>query len=292
MKRPPMIYHPVHGSRLIGNESRDPADWRPVAGTPRDIADQNRWRFDPWSGNIRRKSDFDADPFGICIAAPGEALRSYKDMKLATDGSVIPPVVPPVDRRHEDRRTVATRQTNPKSAAAATRVPLWLCSTIAKIHWAMAQFAGLTKYGAWNWRVAGVRASEYLSAIERHLEGYKSGERVDPVDGTHHLGNIMACCALMLDAEAAGLLVDDRPPRIDHRPLIAEAEKLLAKLREQYKDIDEPRHYTIADSVSSDTLSASLNKGEDDVSAARPVPTTGHADGAGSKDRAPGREEA
>ena len=140
------------------------------------------------------------------------------------------------------------RDTNPKDAAGDARVPLWLLSSVAKIHWAMAQFAGLLKYGAWNWRVAGVRSSTYISAIERHIEGYKSGEECDPLDGTRHLGNIMACCALIMDAQAAGKLTDDRPPRVDHRPTIKEAEDLMVKLREQYKDRT-PRHYSIADTV-------------------------------------------
>lgn len=135
---------------------------------------------------------------------------------------------------------------NPKDLIADTKVPMWLLSPIAKIHWAIAQFAGLLKYGAWNWRVAGVRCSVYISAIERHLEGYKSGEENDPVDGTKHLANIMACCALLIEAQAANKLTDDRPPRIDHRPAIVEAEALVAKLREQYKD-RKPRHWSILD---------------------------------------------
>lgn len=150
----------------------------------------------------------------------------------------------------EQRRVVSDRRsskdTNPKDAIGDTKVPLWLLSTTAKIAWAMAQFAGLIKYGAWNWRVAGVRTSVYLSAMERHIEGFKNGEWYDPTDGTVHLGNVMACCAILIDAKAAGLLTDDRPPTLDHRPAIAEAEALMAKLKAQYAD-KAPRHYTIGD---------------------------------------------
>jgi hypothetical protein len=138
---------------------------------------------------------------------------------------------------------------NPKAAAGRAKLPLWLCSPIAKAHWAMGQFAGYLKYGAWNWRAAGIEASTYLSAMERHMDSYKSGERYDPVDGTHHLGNIMACCAIMLDAEAAGKLTDDRPPRVDHRPTYAEMEALMARLTDQYKD-KAPKHWTIDDKIS------------------------------------------
>lgn len=141
-----------------------------------------------------------------------------------------------------------TKASNPKDAIGDTKLPMWLLSPIAKAHWALAQFAGMLKYGAWNWRAAGVRSSVYISALERHLEGYKNGETVDPVDGTHHLGNIMACCGILLEAEAIGKLTDDRPPSIPMRPTFEEVQARMAALREQYKD-KTPKHWTIADEV-------------------------------------------
>lgn len=138
------------------------------------------------------------------------------------------------------------KDTNPKDAAAVTRIMLALLSPVAKAHWALAQFAGFLKYGGWNWRVAGVRSSVYLSAAQRHLDAYLSGEEVDPIDGTHHLANVMACCAILLDAKAAGKLTDDRPPSVDIRPTYRALEELAAKLRTQYAD-RAPRHYTIDD---------------------------------------------
>lgn len=159
------------------------------------------------------------------------------------------------ERREAERRVAnnngggAGKMSNPKDVLSDTRIPLWLLSGVAKIHWALAQFAGLLKYGAWNWRVAGIRASVYLSAMERHIEGLKAGEEYDPVDGTHHLGNIMACAAIMLDAKAAGKFIDDRPPALDHRPTIAFGEALMKDLRDKYKDRT-PRHFSIADTHS------------------------------------------
>lgn len=141
----------------------------------------------------------------------------------------------------------AVKDTNPKDQIADKKLPLWLLSPIAKAHWALAQFAGMIKYGAWNWRVAGIRKSVYLSAIQRHFDGILSGEKFDPVDGTRHEANIMACCAILLDAEAAGKIVDDRPPMVDMRPTYAELEALMVKLRQQYADKN-PKHYTIEDS--------------------------------------------
>ena len=144
-----------------------------------------------------------------------------------------------------------TKPSNPKDLAATTRIPLWLLSPIAKAHWALAQFAGLLKYGAWNWRSTGVRSSVYLSALQRHIDAYASGEEVDPIDGTHHMGNIMACAAILLDAMAAGKLVDDRPPSVGLRSTYADLEALGVKLLEQYND-RAPRHFTIVDTEKSE----------------------------------------
>jgi hypothetical protein len=142
----------------------------------------------------------------------------------------------------------ATKDTNPKDAAATARIPLAALSPIAKAHWALAMFAGRLKYGAWNWRRSGVRASIYLDAAMRHLDAYLSGETHDPVDGTHHLGNVMACCAIILDAAAAGKLNDDRPPIVERTSTYAELEQLAACLIEKYKDRS-PVHCTISDEV-------------------------------------------
>jgi hypothetical protein len=83
----------------------------------------------------------------------------------------------------------------------------------------------------------------YLSAAWRHLDAYHSGEEFDPADGTHHLGNVMACCAIILDAEAAGTLDDDRPIFVGIRNVYAWVEEQMVSLREKYKSIN-PTHYT------------------------------------------------
>lgn len=129
------------------------------------------------------------------------------------------------------------KATNPKDAIGITKVPLHMLSPVAKAHWASAQYAGACKYQAYNWRAAGVRGTVYISAAMRHLDAYLSGETHDPVDGTHHLGNVMACCAIILDAAAAGKLNDDRPPFVSMRKDYAEVESLMVDLRKKYAHI-------------------------------------------------------
>ena len=148
----------------------------------------------------------------------------------------------------KDHRTKASNP-NPKEAIGMTKLPLHLCSPVAMAHWSLAQYAGLIKYGAWNWRAAGVRASTYIAAMLRHIEAYSSGEELDPVDGTRHLGNIMACASILMEAKAMGKLTDDRGIAIEFRPEWEEAQQTMAKLVLQYEEHlpggpKSPIHYT------------------------------------------------
>lgn len=139
-----------------------------------------------------------------------------------------------------------TPDLNPKDKIASEKVPLGLLSENAKAHWAFAQFVGMCKYGQGNYRAIPVKAMVYASALERHLDGFKSGEEFDPADGTHHLGAIMACCAILIDAKAAGKLIDDRLPSLSIRDTYAYIEKQMGVIRKKYAD-KKPRHFTIAD---------------------------------------------
>ena len=139
-------------------------------------------------------------------------------------------------------------RTNPKDMIGDKKLALHLLSPIAEAHWVVAQYAGMLKYGAWNWRAAGVRSSVYISAARRHLAAYTSGEEFDPVDGSHHLGNVMACCAILLEAREIGKLTDDRPPCFSHRSAYKWAEDQMAALKVQYAD-KAPKHYTIGDKL-------------------------------------------
>lgn len=142
-----------------------------------------------------------------------------------------------------------TKDANPKDAIADTKLPSHLVSPIVKAYQAIAHFLGNVKYGAWNFRAAGARASVYRAAADRHLDAWFEGEEYDPVDGTPHLANAIACINILIEAKHAGKLEDDRPPS-NHKELAkirAEFEALMPKIREKYKDKN-PRHYTIADS--------------------------------------------
>lgn len=141
----------------------------------------------------------------------------------------------------------ATKPTNPKDGIGITKVPLHLVSGIVKAYQAIAHYLGNVKYGAWNWRAGGARASVYVSAMNRHMDRWWDGEEFDPVDGTPHLANAMCCLNILIESKELGVLNDDRPPSSGRLPAIYEEfEAMMEKIRERYKD-KSPRHWTIAD---------------------------------------------
>lgn len=140
------------------------------------------------------------------------------------------------------------KPSNPKDALGSNRCPMSIISDVAEAEEALAHLEGALKYGFHNYRVVGVRSSIYLDAIKRHYVKYRNGEDRDPKTGVHHLGYLRACSGVLLDAQAMGILTDDRPPAIKgFSQMIDDMEARVKHLKEVFKEHN-PRHYTIADS--------------------------------------------
>jgi hypothetical protein len=73
-----------------------------------------------------------------------------------------------------------SKPTNPKDAIGSTKLPLNLVPDSLTAYAALSFAEGASKYGSYNWRVAGVRASIYKAALERHLKKWWNGEECDP----------------------------------------------------------------------------------------------------------------
>jgi hypothetical protein len=100
---------------------------------------------------------------------------------------------------------------NPKSKFGAKKPNLFLVPAVATLHMADAMGDGARKYGPYNWRENSVAVSVYIAAAKRHMDEWVEGEGCADDSGVHHLGHAAACLAILLDAEAFGNLVDDRP---------------------------------------------------------------------------------
>lgn len=126
------------------------------------------------------------------------------------------------------------KETNPKDSAATARIDISLFPASAVVYGALGMAEGDLKYGGYNYRVAGVKTSVYIAACCRHLyKYYWCGEDCDPKTGVPHLGNALACLAIIVDGIEQGNIIDDRPPK-QSSGLFDRAEKIMMRLMEVF----------------------------------------------------------
>ena len=112
-----------------------------------------------------------------------------------------PEVLSPIDNPVDD---------NPKTVYGTLKAPTHAIPPVAILHLGAAMETGENKYGLFNWRHRTVSSSVYYDALQRHVLAWWDGETVDPDSGVPHLAHVMACCAVLLDAEQNGSLHDNR----------------------------------------------------------------------------------
>jgi hypothetical protein len=138
-------------------------------------------------------------------------------------------VLEPIGYHNKSKATT----TNPKDLLGSKKVSLTKLPPIAVAHAAHAMMDGAGKYGPYNWRDKEVLAHIYIDAAKRHLDTWFEGMEEADDSGVHHLGHAIACCAILLDAQETGNLVDDRPifgdPEKLDRVLKRIADKIKAK---------------------------------------------------------------
>ena len=100
---------------------------------------------------------------------------------------------------------------NPKDKIGRTKLPLWIFPPIGILYGTMALIEGAIKYGPYNWRKVSISEKEYVSALDRHVQTLKSGQRLDHNSKVSQLAHIIATATIMLDAEFHGTLVADIP---------------------------------------------------------------------------------
>lgn len=142
--------------------------------------------------------------------------------------------------------TPESKDTNPKDAVGATKLPIGLVPSTGINLAAVAFLEGAMKYGRYNWRAAGVQASIYYDAAMRHLEKYWNGEECDLKTGVPHLASAIASIMIIADAKVCGKLTDDRPPKAEIDKQIRDLEVIARLVREQFAS-HKPHQWTIND---------------------------------------------
>lgn len=142
------------------------------------------------------------------------------------------------------------KQSNPKDVVGSKKLSIGLVPDTIDAYVSLAFLEGALKYGRYNWRFAGVRASIYHDALRRHLAKWWNGEDAAQDTRVRHLASIIACAGILLDAELCGMLTDDRPPAAPGIVDLLDKEliEVAAHLREMFKD-HSPHQFSIADTL-------------------------------------------
>lgn len=141
---------------------------------------------------------------------------------------------------------MTTKESNPKDEIGGRKAPMSTLPAGVLAEMGVAMLEGKAKYGAYNYRVSGVRASVYYDALMRHIMAWWEGEDIDPDSGLSHVTKAIVTLAVLRDAQRNNMVTDDRPPvsPIGYADLNAKA----AAIIEMHKD-KAPRHYTRADKI-------------------------------------------
>lgn len=136
--------------------------------------------------------------------------------------------------------------TNPKRQYGMKSVPLNLWSPLASAYGALGLYNGSLKYGQGNYKATPVEASIYIAAAMRHLAAWAEGQEFDPADGVPNLGGVLANIAILIDARAAGTLIDDRQIPGGYVKEMEALKAIVANLQVLHAG-KTPRHYSLAD---------------------------------------------
>lgn len=134
------------------------------------------------------------------------------------------------------------KETNPKAINGSQKLNLSLWPGIATAYGALCLENGGLRYGYGNYKNSPVSMSTYLAATLRHAYAVIEGQEFDEIDGTPHLGAILANVAIILEARAVGTLVDDRPCEGGYLKEIKQLTAIANNLKEMHKDKN-PVHF-------------------------------------------------
>lgn len=139
-----------------------------------------------------------------------------------------------------------TKQTNPKDMVGTRKAGISCVPQAVLAELGVALLEGACKYGRFNWRASGVRASVYLDALYRHvfLQWWDEGEDIDLDSQLSHLTKGISTLTVLRDAMIQGMMVDDRPPR--SKPFMANLNDAAGSVIDRHSD-KQPRHFTIED---------------------------------------------
>lgn len=128
-----------------------------------------------------------------------------------------------------------TLPADPKKIYGDKKPPLIQLPLVAVAHASVAHYDGDLKYGWRNWRDNPVEARTYLNAAMRHLHLWNEGEEYTRDTKVNNLGAVIACCAILLDAQANNALIDNRSKSKEACDILHALELTVLNLKEMQR---------------------------------------------------------
>ena len=128
------------------------------------------------------------------------------------------------------------KESNPKDSNGIKKVPLHVVPSQVLMEIGLGMLEGARKYGAHNYRIAGVRSSVYYDATMRHLMAWWEGQDIDPDSGLSHITKALTSLVVLQDAIINGMAEDDRPPSVPSINWVADLNKKAAEIIKKYPD--------------------------------------------------------
>jgi hypothetical protein len=206
-----------------------------------DIKMSYKW---PWSEAVVTKG-FDGKRLYVISPKHGRvAVTQMEDIRPRIMQTTIAPKWPPIVRLTEEQEAelsklvkgVSFKDTNPKDAVGIRKVPSSVVPRAVVQEIGLGMLEGALKYGRHNYRVAGVRASVYFDAANRHLDDWWEGQDIDPDSGLSHITKALACLTVLRDAMMNDKWSDDRPPPMKNQSWMKELNEKAAALIDKIKN--------------------------------------------------------
>ena len=133
------------------------------------------------------------------------------------------------------------KASNPKDSIGVRKVSITKVPMQVIMEVAVAMMEGSCKYGAHNYRKAGVRTTVYIdAAVGRHIAAFVEGEDIDPASGVHHVTKAIAGLIVLRDAMLNGKCYDDRPIRVTNSNWLEDLNKQAITILDKYPDPKRP----------------------------------------------------
>jgi hypothetical protein len=129
-----------------------------------------------------------------------------------------------------------TKETNPKDAVGIRKAPMSVVPSAVVMEMGLGMMEGARKYGRHNYRKAGVRASVYYDATQRHLMEWWEGTDIDEGSGLSHITKAMTALAVLRDSMMNDMWTDDRPPSMKNKDWLSEMNIKASEIIDKYPE--------------------------------------------------------